>query len=93
MASSARAKAKCLYNSFGRGREEHKGSEEMRNKQKYNRNSKVDLPKKYRKNKKQSHARGVVPVNTKYRKRAQLHMYFCMLAILLFLSHVFEANE
>ena len=52
MTSSARAKAKCLYNSFGRGREEHKESEEMRNKQKYNRNSKVELPKRYRKNKK-----------------------------------------
>jgi hypothetical protein len=45
-------KAKGLYNSFGRGREEHKESEEMKNKRKFNRNSKVQLPKRYRKNKK-----------------------------------------
>jgi len=45
-------KAKCLYDSFRRGREEHKESGEMKNKRKYNRNSKVELPKRYRKNKK-----------------------------------------
>jgi hypothetical protein len=45
-------KAKGLYNSFGRGREENKESGEMKNKRKYNRNSKVELPKRYRKNKK-----------------------------------------
>lgn len=45
-------KAKCLYNSFGRWSEEHREREEMKNKQKYNRNSKVELPKRYRKNKK-----------------------------------------
>jgi hypothetical protein len=45
-------RAKCLYNSLGRGREENKESGEMKNKRKYNRNSKVELPKRYRKNKK-----------------------------------------
>jgi len=45
-------KAKCLYNSFGRGREEHRESGDMKNKRKYNRNSKAELPKRYRKNKK-----------------------------------------
>jgi len=45
-------KSKCLYHSFGRGREEHRESGEMKNKRKYNRNSKVELPKRYRKNKK-----------------------------------------
>jgi hypothetical protein len=46
------AKAKCLYNSFGRGRELLKESGEMKNKRKYNRDSKVELPKRYGKNKK-----------------------------------------
>jgi len=45
-------KAKCLYSSFGRGRALLKEREEMKNKQKYNRDSKVELPKRYRKNKK-----------------------------------------
>ena len=45
-------KAKCLYNSFGKGREEHRESGDMKNKRKYNRNSKAELPKRYRKNKK-----------------------------------------
>jgi len=31
-----------------------------------------------------AHWVAVAPVNTKYAKRAHLHMYFCMLAILLF---------
>jgi hypothetical protein len=34
-----------------------------------------------------------MPVNTKYAKRAQLNMYLCMLAILLFLSRTFEGDE
>ena len=45
-------KAKCLYSGFGRGRELLKESGEMKNKRKYNRNSKVELPKRYKKNKK-----------------------------------------
>ena len=44
--------AKCLYSGFGRGRELLKESGEMKSKRKYNRDSKVELPKKYRKNKK-----------------------------------------
>jgi ribosomal protein L37E len=44
--------AKCLYCGFGRGRELLKESGEMKNKRKYNRNSKVELPKRYKKNKK-----------------------------------------
>jgi len=46
------AKAKCLYNGMGREREECRESAEMKNKRKYNRKSKVELPKRYRKNKK-----------------------------------------
>jgi len=45
-------KAKCLYSGFGRGRALLKERGEMKNKRKYNRNSKVELPKRFRKNKK-----------------------------------------
>jgi len=45
-------KAKCLYSSFGRGRALLEERGEMKNKRKYNRNSKVELPKRFRKNKK-----------------------------------------
>jgi len=45
-------KAKGLYNSFVRGQEEQRESGEMKNKRKYNRNSKAELPKRYTKNKK-----------------------------------------
>jgi hypothetical protein len=45
-------KAECLYNSFGIGLEERKESGVMKNKRRYNRDSKAELPKRYRKNKK-----------------------------------------
>jgi ribosomal protein L37E len=45
-------KAECLYCGFGRGRELYEERGEMKNKRKYNRNSKVELPKRFRKNKK-----------------------------------------
>jgi hypothetical protein len=38
--------------SLGAEPKEPKGSREMKNKQKYNRNSKIELPKRYKKNKK-----------------------------------------
>ena len=37
---------------LGEGAKEHREGGEMKNKRKYNRNSKVELPKRYRKNKK-----------------------------------------
>ena len=45
-------KSKYLYNSVGKGREEQWDSEAMKNKRKHNQKSKVELPKRFRKNKK-----------------------------------------